>query len=132
MTDREDEMRDGWGMQQAPAEDSAGRPDTPGQASEANEALPRNGEAESAVSWKIEVVMDDSGEWESDPFRFATLDEALAYARDLDLRWAAVRDRRVVKSQDPVNKDPANRAPVNKAPVNKNAVNQNLPQSRKT
>ena len=54
------------------------------------------------MSWRIEVMADDSGKWESDPHRFATKQEALAYARDLDLRWAALRDRRVVESDDPV------------------------------
>ena len=55
------------------------------------------------MSWKIEVVVDDSGEWEGDPLRFETQREALAYARDLEFRWSAVRDNRVVKSEDPVN-----------------------------
>jgi len=55
------------------------------------------------MSWKIEVVVDDSGEWEGDPLRFETQREALAYARDLEFRWSAVRDKRVVKSEDPVN-----------------------------
>jgi hypothetical protein len=106
-------MRDGWEMEQVPAEDSSGQPDGPGQAIPVHEAHPRDGEAaERPASWKIEVVVDDSGEWESDPFRFETLDEALAYARDLDLRWAAVRDRRVVKSHDPVNQNwPQSRKP---------------------
>jgi hypothetical protein len=54
------------------------------------------------MSWGIEVIADDSGEWESDPHRFATKQEALAYARALDLRWAALRDRRVVESNDAV------------------------------
>jgi hypothetical protein len=35
--------------------------------------------------------------------RFETQREALAYARDLEFRWSAVRDKRVVKSEDPVN-----------------------------
>jgi len=54
------------------------------------------------MSWGIEVMVDDSGNWERDPYRFATKQEALAYARDLDLRWAALRDRRVVESNDAV------------------------------
>jgi hypothetical protein len=54
------------------------------------------------MSWKVEVVVDDSGEWEGDPLRFRTEQEALAYARDLEFRWSAVRDKRVVKSDDPV------------------------------
>jgi hypothetical protein len=55
------------------------------------------------MSWKVEVIVDDSGEWEGDPLRFGTQQEALAYARDLEFRWSAVRDKRVVKSEDPVN-----------------------------
>jgi hypothetical protein len=53
------------------------------------------------MSWKVEVVVDDSGEWVGDPLRFKTKQEALAYARDLEFRCSAVRDKRTVKSQDP-------------------------------
>jgi hypothetical protein len=53
------------------------------------------------MSWKVEVVLDDSGEWESDPLRFKTQQEALAYARDLEFRCSAVRDKRIMKSDDP-------------------------------
>lgn len=53
------------------------------------------------MSWKVEVIMDDSGEWEGDALRFATEQEALAYARDLEFRCAAVRDKRIVSSNDP-------------------------------
>ena len=35
---------------------------------------------EANMSWKVEVVMDDSGEWECDSLRFATQQEAVAYA----------------------------------------------------
>jgi hypothetical protein len=53
------------------------------------------------MSWKVEVVTDDSGEWESDCLRFATGQEALAYARHLELRCSAVRDKRIVRCEDP-------------------------------
>lgn len=53
------------------------------------------------MSWKVEVVMDDSGEWEGDSLRFASEQEALAYARDLEFRCSAVRDKRIVRSEDP-------------------------------
>lgn len=70
----------------------------------AYEAIGRYGEAEGAgMSWRVEVIVDDSGEWEGDPLRFETKHEALAYARDLEFRWSAVRDKRIVKSEDPVN-----------------------------
>jgi hypothetical protein len=58
------------------------------------------------MSWKVEVVLDDSGEWESDPLRFKTEQEALAYARDLEFRCSAVRDKRIVKSDDPSRRAP--------------------------
>jgi len=61
------------------------------------------GSMEASMSWKVEVMVDDSGEWESDPFRFERKHEALAYARDLELRWSAVRDRRIVESNEPIN-----------------------------
>jgi hypothetical protein len=54
------------------------------------------------MSWKVEVVVDDSGEWEGDSLRFETRHEALAYARDLEFNWSAVRDKRVVKDSEPV------------------------------
>jgi hypothetical protein len=91
-------MRNDWAIQQAQDEGSAGQADCGGG------GMPAPETEDSPRSWKVEVVMDDSGEWESDPLRFETRDEALAYARDLDLRWAAVRDRRVMKSADPVNR----------------------------
>ena len=56
---------------------------------------------EANMSWKVEVVVDDSGEWVRDPLRFETEQEALAYARDLEFRCSAIRDKRMVKSEDP-------------------------------
>jgi hypothetical protein len=50
--------------------------------------------------WKIEVAMDDSGEWVRDPLRFATKQGALIYARDLEFRCSAVRATRIVESAD--------------------------------
>jgi hypothetical protein len=55
------------------------------------------------MCWKIEVVVDDSGEWEGDPLRFETEQEALAYARNLEFRWSAVREKRIVKSEGAAN-----------------------------
>jgi hypothetical protein len=55
------------------------------------------------MCWKVEVIVDDSGEWEGDPLRFDTEQEALAYARNLEFRWSAVREKRIVKSQDTAN-----------------------------
>ena len=58
---------------------------------------------EAIMSWKVEIIADDTGQWEGDALRFATEQEALAYARDLELRWSAVRAKRIVKTDDPVN-----------------------------
>lgn len=99
-------MRNDWAMERAHRCGSieADRLGSLDRAIAAHEAIRRDGEAgEAGMSWKIEVVVDDSGEWEGDPLRFETEREALAYARDLELRWAAVRDKRVMKSEDPVN-----------------------------
>ena len=52
------------------------------------------------MSWKVEFVMDDSGEWIGDPLRFETEQEALAYARDLEFRCSAVRDKRLLRCEE--------------------------------
>ncbi len=99
-------MRSDWPMQQAYNSGSIGASGfgSLDRAIAAREAICSDGKAgEAGMSWKIELVVDDSGEWEGDPLRFETEREALAYARDLELRWSAVRDKRVVKSEDPVN-----------------------------
>ena len=101
-------MRSDWAMEQAHHFDSTGANPFGGGLTRARaaacDAIIGDGEAgEAVMSWRIEVVVDDSGEWEGDPLRFETHREALAYARDLEFRWSAVRDKRVVKSEDPVN-----------------------------
>ena len=55
------------------------------------------------MSFKAEVIADDSGTWVSNNLRFATTGEAEVYAADLASRWVLVRDRRVVECEDPVN-----------------------------
>lgn len=57
------------------------------------------------TSWKIEVTTagDPPGSWSSNALRFADKRIAEAYALDLAMRWTAVRDWRVVESDDPVN-----------------------------
>ncbi len=55
------------------------------------------------MSFKAEVIADNSGVWVSNALRFATHAEALAYVQDLAWRWTLVRDSRVVESSDPVN-----------------------------
>ena len=55
------------------------------------------------MSYKPEVQTDDSGKWYDNALRFATKAEAEANARDLMMRWFAVRETRATKSPDPVN-----------------------------
>lgn len=55
------------------------------------------------MSFKGEVIADNSGKWCGNELRFATETEAQSYIRDLEFRWTAVRDTRVVPSDDPVN-----------------------------
>jgi hypothetical protein len=54
-------------------------------------------------SWKAEVIADSSGEFCSNALRFATKAEAEGYVADLEWRWTAVREKRVVECDDPVN-----------------------------
>jgi hypothetical protein len=55
------------------------------------------------MSFKPEVVADASGKWAGNALRFATREEAEANVRDLMMRWFAVRETRIVVSDDPVN-----------------------------
>ena len=55
------------------------------------------------MSWKAEVVADNSGRWIGNHMCFATKEEAEAYLRDLKSRWKAVRNTRVVESDQRVN-----------------------------
>jgi hypothetical protein len=55
------------------------------------------------MSWKPEVIADNSGKWCGNALRFATRVEAENQVRDLSWRWTAVRETRVVESPDPVN-----------------------------
>lgn len=55
------------------------------------------------MSWKSEVIADSSGTWAGNACRFATEHEAKAYVHGLSMRWTAVRQTRVIESDDPVN-----------------------------
>jgi hypothetical protein len=55
------------------------------------------------MSFKPEVVADSTGKFYGNALRFATREEAEANVRDLMMRWFAVRETRVVESDDPVN-----------------------------
>jgi|SRR5215831_7544499 len=54
------------------------------------------------MSWKPEVIADNSGKWNSNGLRFATKAEAELYVRDLAGRWTSVREWRVVECDDTV------------------------------
>ena len=67
------------------------------------------------MSWKAEVVADNSGRWIGNHMCFATKEVAEAYLRDLKARWKAVRNTRVVESDQRVNYRVVNgRATVNR------------------
>ena len=55
------------------------------------------------MSWRPEVIADSSGKWAGNALRFATREEAERNVQDLMMRWFAVRETRVVESDDPVN-----------------------------
>jgi hypothetical protein len=55
------------------------------------------------MSWKPEVIADNSGQWLGNGLRFATKKEAEDNARDLMWRWMAVKDTRAKRSKEPVN-----------------------------
>jgi hypothetical protein len=60
-------------------------------------------EKETTVSWKPEVIADGAGKWCGNALRSATREEAEANVGDLMMRWFAVRETRVIESDDPVN-----------------------------
>lgn len=55
------------------------------------------------MSFKAEVIADNSGKWVSNGCVFATREEAQGYVDDLWSRWTLVRERRVVESTEEVN-----------------------------
>jgi hypothetical protein len=55
------------------------------------------------MSWKTEVQTDITGAWSGNSFRFATKEEAEASVRVLTKQWLAVRETRVVESDEPTN-----------------------------
>ena len=56
-----------------------------------------------ANSYAPEVLADASGKFCGNALRFATEREAQIYVDDLAMRWTAVRETRVVASDEPVN-----------------------------
>lgn len=55
------------------------------------------------MSWRPEVIADNSGKWVPNGARYATKEEALKAVLDLSRRWTLVRDTRVVETSDPAN-----------------------------
>lgn len=55
------------------------------------------------MSWKPEVIADNSGKWSANGLAFATKEEAEISVANLAMRWTAVRETRVVESDQPVN-----------------------------
>jgi hypothetical protein len=54
------------------------------------------------MSFKAEVIADNSGKFVANGLRFATEAEAKAYVDDLFARWISVRETRVVSCDEPV------------------------------
>jgi hypothetical protein len=54
-------------------------------------------------SFAMEVIADSSGNWAGNSCRYATEDEAKDAGAELFSRWTAVREWRVVPSEDEVN-----------------------------
>jgi len=54
-------------------------------------------------SFKPEVIADSTGKWCDNALRFTTREEAEAQVFNLMMRWTAVRETRVVESDDPPN-----------------------------
>jgi len=59
--------------------------------------------SEKMKSFAAEVIADSSGKFCGNGLRFATEAEAKEYVDDLEWRWTAVRETRVVESDEPVN-----------------------------
>ena len=55
-------------------------------------------------SWKPEVIADSSGKWCPNGLAFAKKEDAEAWVSDLEMRWTAVRETRVVPSDEEPNR----------------------------
>lgn len=60
-------------------------------------------ETSRVVSWKPEVQTDSTGQWYGNALRFTTKEEAEGNVKALMWNWTAVRETRVVESEDPPN-----------------------------
>jgi len=59
---------------------------------------------ETATSWAPQVIADSTGTWSGNALRFASENEAIEWAQGLFMRWTAVREWRVVPSNDEPNR----------------------------
>ncbi len=59
------------------------------------------------TSFAVEVIADNSGEWCGNGVRYPNHADAEAAAIDLSMRWTAVRNWRVVESDDEPNREVA-------------------------
>ena len=53
-----------------------------------------------SMTWKAEVIADNSGKWCGNGLRFDTKAAAETYVLDLASRWTSVRDWRVVEAKE--------------------------------
>lgn len=53
------------------------------------------------MSFRAEVIADNSGKWVGNGLTFATKAEATGYVSDLAFRWTGVRDSRTVEVDAP-------------------------------
>ena len=49
--------------------------------------------------YKVEVTTDDGKSWATNALKFATIDEATVYGRDLHARWLSVDEWRIVTAE---------------------------------
>ncbi len=61
-------------------------------------------ETNDVKSWKPEVIADNSGQWTGNGLRFAVKVDAETWVKDLEWRWLAVKETRVVPSTDDPNR----------------------------
>ena len=59
------------------------------------------------MSWKAEVMVYGESQWVGNRMRYATRTEAQDYVVKLAWAWTAVRDTRVVESDEPVTEQAA-------------------------
>lgn len=54
------------------------------------------------MSYKAQMIADETGKWLDNSLRFATYQEADRWASQLAMKWSAVTAYRVIESDDPV------------------------------